>query len=207
LGRLAPQSAAVASGVHGELRFDPRAFSLSDNDGDPRIIPMAAAPDAAGQLASLALPTIDVPPPHPSWWRAAREQLPRVSADGTTLIWSPTGYSVIARATDTGDRLEFSLAHAKRESGREQRIGTFPGPAWSVLALDAMPTDAPLRRALMRAFDDAQGYGDPARQFAVVDRASRTTLIVRPAGSLSPWPRRAGRRPPLVSRSRARRGS
>lgn len=199
LRHLARGGAAVDSGAHGVLRFDPRAFSLSDKDGDPRIIPMAAAPDAAGQLTSLALPMIDVAPPHPPWWRLAREQLPSVAVDSATLVWSRSGYRVFARPALAGDRLEFTIAGPGGSRSREQVIATLPGPAWSLFALDTIPQDAPLRRALVRAFDDAQRYGDPPRQLARAVEPWRPLLVSRHARASRREAQQSGRRPPRVT--------
>jgi hypothetical protein len=190
---------------HGALRFDPHAFSLSDRDGDPRIIPMIAAPNGAGQLVSLALPFVDVPAPHPAWWRAASAMLPRVTRDSTTLVWTRPAYVVIGNAAADHDRLTFALGSPSTSRGREQVIATLPGPAWSVFALDEVPLNAPLRRALARAFDDAQQYGAPDRQLArlrAIDATPTVRLVRRNRVSAVA----SGRRPPTVSR-RARRAT
>lgn len=164
LARVAATRTDAARTAPATLRFDPLAFSLADANGAPRVIPMTQAADAAGTLATLALPALPVPQPYPAWWSAVAPMIPALSADSATLTWSRPGYQVTARLDPESDRLAFVLSASGERV--EHMIGSLAGPAWSLIALDTPAVDSAARVALSRAFLEAQSYGDGVQQLA-----------------------------------------
>ncbi|MCU0647941.1 MAG: hypothetical protein MUF00_08090 [Gemmatimonadaceae bacterium] len=179
--RLTRDSLAHAAATRGvaaqralaALTFDSLGFSLADQNGAPRVLPMSATHDSAGRPVTLALPALDVAP-SPTWWTTARALLPRVSRDSAELRWERPGYEIVARFDASRDRLRLAL-RSRARNAPELVIGSVPGPAWSMIPLEGSAVDSASRTALARAFHESQEYGDGTQQIAA--RPGGATLL------------------------------
>lgn len=166
----------IAAGVLQRLQFDPRSFTIADEDGRPTVafgVPGRGA-GAAGDLVELD--PMSVPPP--AWWGTIRNTLPTTD-DQDADIWSGPGYRVIARYDTSGDDeiARLSLADSSR---REWPLGALLAPVHRIDWLDRPVIGPADRKALLRAFNAAASYDETARVAALPsiprDRRERSAV-------------------------------
>ena len=80
-------------------------------------------------------------------------------ADGGR-VWHNDSYDVVMRADSARGGRAVVL---RDQRGREWRLGILKSPYLQVFWLDKPRVEAPIRRALIRAFNEATTYGEPVR--------------------------------------------
>jgi hypothetical protein len=167
-----------AAAVLPHYRLDPASFSITTLDGAPAVsfaLPGEGDGDA-GHLLALAPIRIG----EPAWWSAAASSLPVTSVDGLRDVWRHGRYEVVVHYDpDRGD----ARLVLRDSTSREFTVGRVPAPATRIIWLDRPPIDAPTRRALTRAFDEAVLYDDAVRAVAWRQSAQprrRAPSAVRP---------------------------
>lgn len=146
-----------AADAIARLRFDPRSFSLEDDDGHPAVvfgIP-GRGPGPAGNLVELDPVAID----SAAWWPDVRPGRAVTDAQGNDR-WQGPGYAVVARYDTSGEVATLSIADSAK---REWPLGMARGPLNRIDWLDRPPIGADERRALTRAFNAASLYGEDTR--------------------------------------------
>ena len=166
--------------------FDERSFALTSVGRQPGVAFLV--PGHGSEAGGLSVPLPPIAAPQGAWWPEARRELPEAGEQALEDRWASAGYEVLARYDRGEEQLDLIL-----RAGREQwAVGRLPAPASRLFWLDSPPVDPATRRALARAFAEAQLYGEDVRQAA--DPSGRggpqvmATLVAR---SLAPSPSRA----------------
>lgn len=177
-----------AAAVLSHYRLDPASFSLTTLHGAPAVsfaLPGEGDGDS-GHLLALA----PIPIGEPAWWSSAAPTLPVTSADGLRDVWRHGRYEVVVHYDP--DRGDARLA-LRDSTSREFTVGRVPAPATRIIWLDRPPIDAPSRRALTRAFDEAVLY-DAAVRAAAWHPSVRPQRAGRTGRTAHPSPRPPARR-------------
>lgn len=148
---------ARANAQLAHYRLDPTSFAITTVAGEPAIA--YALPGSGGANAGHMLPLGPIRFAEPAWWRAIAGSLPTSSADGTRAVWRHGNYDVVVRLDTTG-AARLSL---RDSTSREWAVGQIASPATRVYWLDHPAVDSVTRHALVRAFQDASGYGEETR--------------------------------------------
>lgn len=184
--RRDPRARRAARALHG-FAFDEESFALTALGREPGIAFLV--PGRGAEAGGLAVPLPPLAAPVRSGWRAAREQLPEPVA-GSRMVerWTRDGLEVLARYDAAETQVELVLRHA----GGDVRVGRLPAPASRLFWLDHPPLDDRTREALLRAFADADIYGEELRDVSApaVPRARSGGAVLlaanRPATSRTP---------------------
>lgn len=145
--------------------FDTTSFELVVGEEGPAVsfLVPGRGPRAGGY--SLPLGEIEIPPG--AWWTSVAPTLPATDARGTAT-WADSSYDVIATVATDGE----SAALAVRHGTRDWEVGTVPLPVRRVFRLALAPSDAQ-RRAITRAFDDADALGGATQPTAWIPWSPR----------------------------------
>jgi hypothetical protein len=157
---LPDERGARAQRVLGTFEFDPTSFTLEASARKPSVVFAVPGETHAGAAGALALTprTIAAAP----WWNAIIDELP----DGTDSLmqWAHGGATLLARPIDDdGGRSRIVLRDGMR---RDWPVGLVTGSIQHVMWLDAS-VDAPTRKALRKAFNEASGYSEENRVAAL----------------------------------------
>ena len=143
------RAAAELSHYH----LDPTSFGITTAAGGPAVsfaLPGSGEGDA-GHVLSLA----PIGFARPAWWRDVESSLPTRSSDESRAVWRHGAYSVVVRYDAAG-----SASLSIRDStSREWPIAPISGRAARIFWLDQPTLDGDTRHALIRAFNEAAGYG------------------------------------------------
>lgn len=171
--RLSDSLATVEDDISaGSFVFDANSFALGVEGGRPAIAFLAPARgEAAGDVGGLPLDPLVVAPP--GWWAAARAERPEPDRTGTEDRWQRRGgVQLMARYDSTDGNAELVLltlpdresptpgdaVEAVRTTPRSWPLVRLTPPLLRVYWLDQPELTAPERRALRRAFDEADRY-------------------------------------------------
>lgn len=171
---LSPRERRAADAI-ARLRFDPRSFSLSDDDGHPSVvfgIP-GRGPGPVGNLVELDPVDVD----SAAWWPAVKANRAMPDAQGNDR-WRGPGYTVVARYDTSGEIATLSIADSAK---REWPLGSARGPLNRIEWLDRPAIGADERRALTRAFNAASTYGEDTRVAGAGSAAGNLHLVSRHA--------------------------
>jgi hypothetical protein len=166
--------------------FDERSFALTRMDQHPGVAFLV--PGHGREAGGLSVPLPPIAAPQGAWWAQARHELPEPGERAQEDRWAGGGYEVLARYDRGEEQLDLVLS-----AGREQwAVGRLPAPASRIFWLDSPPVDPTTRRALARAFDEAQLYGEDVRQAsAPSERSAPAAVATLVARSTSPLTSRA----------------
>lgn len=145
------------------VSFDSTSFGFVVAGGRPSVAFFAPGSGPEGGDFGLALDPIEIPAG--PWWSDIAAALPSTSSD-TADTWPSPSYDIVA----TYDTLAASALLLLRDAADEEwPVGPFPTPVWRVHRLDAPRASALTRRALARAFDEADAYAEGSRKSALRD--------------------------------------
>ena len=136
--------------------FDSASFELLDRASGPTVAFLV--PGRGPRAGGYALPLGEIALPRGGWWAEVTATLPS-SESPSTAVWSDSIYDVVVTA-GTSDT---SAALRIRYGGQDLTLTTVPLPVRRVFRLGGSAAGAAERRALTRAFDEAEEYGGVTR--------------------------------------------
>jgi hypothetical protein len=171
------------------FEFDSSSYELVEGDTGPAIAFLV--PGRGPRAGGYALPLGEIPLGAPPWWRDVASALPSRS-DGATAVWADTLYDITVSVDSGGATASLEV---RRGTTRWPGV-SLPIPVRRIFRLGTAPDDTVTRRALARAFDEAEAYAGAVRTAAdrearsVAPPARRARPHTPPSRTPTPWPTR-----------------
>ena len=156
------ERATQARTAIGGFAFDSTSFALMSGEHGPALAFLV--PGRGATAGGYSLPLGEIPVEGGAWWSASAPTRPTRSDDHSAVWSGPQGsYDVVATVDAAGAAATIQLQH----DTHRWTMATVPLPVRRVFRLGSAPADSAERRALVRAFDEADTYGGLTRPTAL----------------------------------------
>ncbi|MBC7893820.1 MAG: hypothetical protein H7066_00315 [Cytophagaceae bacterium] len=146
--------------------FDSTSFQLLVSDKGPVV--SFLVPGRGPRAGGYSLPLGEIPIEPGAWWRDASVSFP-TRGTNSTVTWSDSSYDVVATVNPTGTGALLEIRH----DGRSWPAASVALPVQRVFRLGTGESFAATRRALTRAFDEADSYSGLTNPASQLRRGSR----------------------------------